>query len=204
MALGNQAWGDDIVPQNSTADGAYNDGYPDERWRLGTRREQLAAEVVQPLPAAPTAGVTYASSMGATAAAAAANFTPEGDRTWVFVFNDEAATDFVVGDCIRRDTADFNDWDGILTTGAHGRDLILGLAQSTIDFGRFGWIGRNGTFLAQDAGAGALAAGALVASAAGGTLAASGAPDNTVGHVGPFGTDNTLGELYVVQLNLTR
>lgn len=111
---GNQMWYDDITAT-----------YTDERYRLGTLRDQPIDEVVAGVPS-PAA---------------------EGDRTWVFVFNDEAATAFAQGTALERDTADYNDWDAIV----NATDLTLaaqipGCSQAAITAGRYGWVGRRGSF----------------------------------------------------------
>ncbi|MDI7267443.1 MAG: hypothetical protein QME96_05570 [Myxococcota bacterium] len=79
----------------------------------------------------------------------------------IFVFNDEAATNFVRGDTIVRDTGDYATYDGILSAAATPKDHVLGVAQSTVEFGRWGWILRNG--IGQCEGDGSVAAGDPVA-----------------------------------------
>ena len=111
---GNQMWYDDITAT-----------YTDERYRLGTLRDQPIDEVIGAVPS-PAA---------------------EGDRTWIFVFNDEAATAFAQGTALERDTADYNDWDAII----NATDLtlavqVIGASQAAITAGRYGWIGRRGFF----------------------------------------------------------
>lgn len=111
---GNQMWYDDITAT-----------YTDERYRLGTLRDQPIDEVVAGVPS-PAA---------------------EGDRTWVFVFNDEAATAFAQGTALERDTADYNDWDAIV----NATDLtlavqVIGASQAAVTAGRYGWAGRRGSF----------------------------------------------------------
>lgn len=190
MALGNQAWGDRVdEPTN---------GYTDQRHRVGTRRQQLPSEVITPYPAfAGTAVVAMANG--------AADYTPEGDRTWVFVFNDEAATAFAAGHSVQRDTADYADWDGILTTTAITHDLFLGIAQHGITAGRWGFIGRCGTFLARSDAGGSGAGTAMAAGAAAGSgrTSASGADeDANIGHVGGFATGAVVDSVYPIVLDV--
>ena len=111
---GNQMWYDDITAT-----------YTDERYRLGTLRDQPIDEVIGAVPS-PAA---------------------EGDRTWVFVFNDEAATAFAQGTALERDTGDYNDWDAIVNaTDLTLAAQVIGASQAAMTAGRFGWVGRRGTF----------------------------------------------------------
>lgn len=111
---GNQMWADEVTAT-----------YTDERYRLGTLRDQPIDEVIAGVPS-PAA---------------------EGDRTWVFVFNDEAATAFAQGTALERDTADYNDWDAIVaTTNLTPAARVPGVAAGAFTAGRYGWIGRRGTF----------------------------------------------------------
>jgi len=94
--------------------------YDDEVYPLGTRRVQLADEVN------------------------AANSTHYGDRTWVFVYNDEASADFAEGDCIQLDT-DYAPFHGI-KSAASGltKGRVLGIAGGALAAGKYGWIVQNG------------------------------------------------------------
>lgn len=67
-----------------------------------------------------------------------------GERQWVYVYNDEAATDFVQGNIVKRDAATVTH-DGILTdTNGAASVAILGVAQHTIGEGQYGWILKRG------------------------------------------------------------
>ena len=66
-----------------------------------------------------------------------------GEQVWIYVFNDEAATNFVVGTLIQRDLATAT-YDGIVSTGAISPQRILGVAQHTIAAQSYGFILRKG------------------------------------------------------------
>lgn len=64
-----------------------------------------------------------------------------GSQIWRYVYNDEAATAFAVGNVIARDTGGTTLADGILSPAAEVvRARLLGVAQHTIAAGSFGWI----------------------------------------------------------------
>lgn len=68
----------------------------------------------------------------------------EGRRIWRYVFNDEAATAFAVGDIIIADpSATTEDLYGGLVAGAAATTasvMVLGVAQHAIAFGSYGWV----------------------------------------------------------------
>ncbi|MHC4619434.1 MAG: hypothetical protein ACYTEQ_16935 [Planctomycetota bacterium] len=63
----------------------------------------------------------------------------DGEETWVYVFNDEAATSFVQGTLVARD-AGTTSFDGIVCPTSAPTIRLLGVAQHTIAAGEFGWI----------------------------------------------------------------
>ena len=71
-----------------------------------------------------------------------------GLQTWVYVFNDEASTDFSAGMIVYRDpSATTYDWYGglIAPVDAHQpKVMVLGVAQHTIAAGSFGFILKRG------------------------------------------------------------
>mgnify|MGYP003662162911 CR=1 FL=1 len=81
-----------------------------------------------------------------------------GVQTWVYVFNDEASTDFAVGNIIYRDpSATTYDWYGGLiapATDHQAKVMCLGVAQHVIAAGSFGFILKTGvgTILAGSGG----------------------------------------------------
>lgn len=67
-----------------------------------------------------------------------------GEREWVYVFNDEAATAFAQGDVIIRDPSatTYTMYGGLIApvTNAEKNTRILGVANHAIAAGSFGWI----------------------------------------------------------------
>ena len=72
---------------------------------------------------------------------------PNGDfglQTWVYVFNDDAAANWAIGDLIQLDT-DFVPFHGIQSAGSALVKLrVLGAAQHTIAAGSYGFILQRG------------------------------------------------------------
>jgi hypothetical protein len=71
---------------------------------------------------------------------------PDGDKglkVWVYVFNDEAATDFTEGALVQRDAA-ASTYDAIVSTGAVSPQRIIGVAQHTIAAGSYGFVLKRG------------------------------------------------------------
>lgn len=66
-----------------------------------------------------------------------------GEQIWIYVYNDEAATDFVIGNVVAFDagTARFH---GILAPGSANSRRVIGVAQHTIPFGGAGFILKRG------------------------------------------------------------
>lgn len=67
----------------------------------------------------------------------------QGEREWVYVFNDEAATAFAEGDIIARDASTVT-YDGILAPTSAPAARVLGVAQHAIAAGSYGFILRRG------------------------------------------------------------
>ena len=67
----------------------------------------------------------------------------EGEKHWIYVFNDEASTAFAVGGLVQRDAAT-STYDGIVSTGAVSPQRIMGIAQHAIAAGSYGFILRQG------------------------------------------------------------
>ena len=69
----------------------------------------------------------------------AANSTHYGEKTWVFVYNDEASTAWAEGDVIFLDS-DYAAYNGILATTTLHVHRVLGVAGHAIAAGSYGWI----------------------------------------------------------------
>lgn len=71
-----------------------------------------------------------------------------GYQTWVYVFNDEAANGFAVGQVIYRDPSatTFDFYGGLITpaTDHQAKVGVLGVAQHAIPAGSFGFILKHG------------------------------------------------------------
>ena len=71
-----------------------------------------------------------------------------GQEIWVYVFNDEAATAFAVGNPIYRDPSatTYNYWGGLIApvTVHQPKVMVLGVAQHVIAAGSFGFIMMRG------------------------------------------------------------
>lgn len=75
----------------------------------------------------------------------AANSSHIGPKYWVFVFNDEASTDFAEGDLVSIDTSDYAPYHGIQSAAAATvAGAILGVAGHAIAAGSYGWIVKQG------------------------------------------------------------
>ena len=71
---------------------------------------------------------------------------PDGDngnKEWLYVFNDEATNAFTEGMLIQRDAATAT-YDGIISTGAVSPQRIMGVAQHEIAAGSYGFVLRRG------------------------------------------------------------
>ena len=95
---------------------ALNTTYTYEQYALGSRYVQPADENV------------------------AANSTHYGEKTWVFVYNDEASTAWAEGDVIMLDNSDYAPYNGLLSTATLHVHRILGVAGHAIAAGSYGWI----------------------------------------------------------------
>ena len=73
----------------------------------------------------------------------AANSTHYGEKTWVFVYNDEASTAFAEGDVLFLDS-DYAAFNAILSTTTLHVHRVLGVAGHAIAAGSYGWIVVNG------------------------------------------------------------
>ena len=82
------------------------------------------------------------------APAAADGSYPNGMQTWVYVYNDEASTDFSAGMIVYRDpSATTYDYYGGLATPVDAHQpkvMVLGVAQHAIAAGSFGFILKRG------------------------------------------------------------
>ena len=66
-----------------------------------------------------------------------------GEKVWVYVYNDEGATNFTEGTVVMRDAATAT-YDAVLSTAAVPAIRILGVAQHTIAFGSYGFVLKKG------------------------------------------------------------
>ena len=66
-----------------------------------------------------------------------------GEQVWIYVYNDEAAADFVQGTIVARDAAT-TPFHGILSPLSCSAARVLGVAQHTIPFGGAGFILKKG------------------------------------------------------------
>jgi len=67
-----------------------------------------------------------------------------GWQTWVYVFNDEAASAFAVGTIVAHDTATIGKGDGIIAPVDSPAVRVIGVAQHAIAAGSYGWILKEG------------------------------------------------------------
>ena len=112
--------GADVVDGSVAGDG-FSAVYDNEVYPLGTLRTQSADEVN------------------------AANSTHYGDRTWVFVYNDEASTAWAEGDLISIDTGDYAPFHGIVSAAAATvAGALLGVAGGALAAGKYGWVIKSG------------------------------------------------------------
>jgi hypothetical protein len=79
-------------------------------------------------PALPTNGSTYPDA---------------GEREWIYVFNDEAATAFAQGTVVARDAGSIY-YDGIVAPLSCHSARVIGVAQHAIAAGSYGFILRRG------------------------------------------------------------
>ena len=68
-----------------------------------------------------------------------ANSTHYGEKTWVFVYNDEASTAFAEGDVLFLDS-DYAPYNAILATTTLHVHRVLGVAGHAIAAGSYGWV----------------------------------------------------------------
>lgn len=104
------------VVDNESAKPWTSSVYDDEVYPVGTRRVEPADEVN------------------------AGNSSHYGDREWIFVYNDEASTDFAAGNVIMLDNGDYAPFHGLLSTATIHRHRILGVAGAALAAGKYGWI----------------------------------------------------------------
>ena len=69
----------------------------------------------------------------------AANSTHYGEKTWVFVYNDDTSA-FAEGDVLFLDNSDYAPYHGILSTTTLHVHRVLGVAGGAIAAGKYGWI----------------------------------------------------------------
>jgi hypothetical protein len=118
---GNQFTSGGNVVDGSAAKGWWESTYTTEQYPLGTLRTQEADEVNS------------------------ANSTHYGDRTWVFVYNDEASTAWTEGDLISIDTGDYAPYHGIVSAAAATvAGALLGVAGGGVTAGYYGWVIKSG------------------------------------------------------------
>ena len=67
----------------------------------------------------------------------------EGQKVWVYVYNDEASTAFAEGTVVMRDGATTT-YDAVLSTAAVPAIRIMGVAQHAIAAGSYGFVLRKG------------------------------------------------------------
>ena len=67
----------------------------------------------------------------------------EGEKHWIYVFNDEASTAWAQGNVIARDGGTTT-YDGILAAASTPSSRVLGVAQHAIAAGSYGFIQRRG------------------------------------------------------------
>ena len=93
----------------------------------------------------------------------------QGEKHWIYVYNDETATAFAKGHVIMRDSATAT-YDGVLSTNAAApcRLRLLGVAQHAITAGYYGFILKQGIGEVLAATAGFTADGPIVADAVNG------------------------------------
>jgi len=105
----------------------------------------------------------------------------EGEREWIYVFNDEAATNFAEGHVVSRDAATIA-VDGILAPANTHACRVVGVVQHAIAFGSFGFILRKGIGeVLADAGGVTADLGLIVGDAAGTADAAAAVTDASFG-----------------------
>jgi hypothetical protein len=131
---------------------AFSRVYDDEQYALGTIRVQSADDVT------------------------AADATHFGDRTWIFVFNDETSTAYAAGNVIVRDasTTPAGPFDGVINTDDAAAVGTLGVAQHAIAAGKYGWIVKEGVCEVMAGDTGTDFKGATLATAASGDAQSAG------------------------------
>ena len=67
----------------------------------------------------------------------------EGEKHWIYVYNDEPTNPFAVGGLVERDAAT-STYDGIISTGAVSPQRIMGVAQHAIAAASYGFVLRQG------------------------------------------------------------
>tara|TARA_R100000234_G_scaffold33983_1_gene20043 strand:- start:14711 stop:15241 length:531 start_codon:yes stop_codon:yes gene_type:complete len=151
--------------------------YDNEVYPLGTLRTQPADEVV------------------------ASNSTHSGDRTWVFVFNDEASTAFAQGDLISIDTGDYAAFNGIVSAAAAtSAGLILGVAGGAIAAGKYGWIIKSG--ICEAKGDGSVNQGELIVSHTSGQVDTMGSGEEAAIIGVALEDDGSAGALFTVKVDI--
>lgn len=72
------------------------------------------------------------------------NQTTKTTEKWIFVFNDEAATSFVIGTLVMRKNGTATGHDSVISATSAAVNSIQGVAQHTIAAQSYGWILREG------------------------------------------------------------
>ena len=80
------------------------------------------------------------------------DYADTGEREWIYVYNDEAATAFAVGDIVVRDTDAGSTYDAILMASGVAVPAIrvMGVAQHVIADGSYGFVLRRGVGLVKN------------------------------------------------------
>ena len=93
-----------------------------------------------------TVGTTQLHPLGTIVVEPATQSGPranQGEKHWIYVYNDDAVNAFAVGTLIQRDDAT-STYDGIVSTGAVSCQRIIGVSQHAIAVGSYGFILRKG------------------------------------------------------------
>ena len=121
----------------------------------------------------------------------------KGLSVWLYVYNDEPATAFAVGDVIGRDPLGIPDYKAVVSTGAIVTGLVLGVAQHAIAAKSYGFILKSGIGLVKVNALGTLGGG-LIADAVAGTATDGAAGDFTFGTAFAAGPGTVDARLYCV------
>jgi|13_taG_2_1085334.scaffolds.fasta_scaffold60527_2 hypothetical protein len=129
----------------------------------------------------------------------AANSTHYGEKTWVFVFNDEASTAWAEGDLISIDTGDYAPYHGIVSAAAATvAGSILGAAGHAVAAGKYGWVVQRG--VCECKGDGSVSQGEAIVSHTSGQVDTMGSGEE-VGIIGvALEDDGSAGDLFTCKI----